>query len=90
MARTSKATGGHQAGCSKRTSSKAATSEEARRRTLRYVELLSEARTPLGERCVSARRDWAGEKSDFFSILIEMWKEGPILLQSFLNPDGDA
>jgi hypothetical protein len=42
---------------------------------LRYVELLSEARTPL---------------ADFFSILIEMWKEGPMLLQSFLNPDGDA
>ena len=36
---------------------------------------LSEARTPL---------------ADFFSILIEMWKEGPMLLQSFLNPDGDA
>jgi hypothetical protein len=37
---------------------------------LRYVELLSEARTPLGERCVSARRGWAGEKSDFFNILL--------------------
>jgi hypothetical protein len=33
-------------GCSKRPSSKAAASEEARR-TLRYVEPLSEARTPL-------------------------------------------
>jgi hypothetical protein len=42
------------AGCSKRPSSKAATSEDARR-TLRYVELLSEARTPL---------------ADFFSILL--------------------
>ena len=55
MARTSRATGEHRAGCSKRPSSKAATSEEARR-TLRYVELLSEARTPL---------------ADFFSILLE-------------------
>ena len=44
-------------------------SEEARR-TLRYVEPLSDARTPLGERRVSARRGWAGEKSDFFSILL--------------------
>ena len=34
------------AGCSKRLSSKAAASEEARR-TLRYVEPLSDARTPL-------------------------------------------
>src|SRR5438132_10125108 len=42
-------------GCSKRLSSKAAASEEARR-TLRYVEPLSEARTPL---------------ADFFSILLE-------------------
>ena len=43
------------AGCSKRPSSKAAVSEEARR-TLRYVEPLSDARTPL---------------ADFFSILLE-------------------
>ena len=42
-------------GCSKRPSSKTAASEEARR-TLRYVEPLSEARTPL---------------ADFFSILLE-------------------
>jgi hypothetical protein len=42
-------------GCSKRPSSKAAASEEARR-TLRYVELLSDVRTPL---------------ADFFSILIK-------------------
>jgi hypothetical protein len=42
------------AGCSKRLYSKAAASEEARR-TLRYVELLSDARTPL---------------ADFFSILL--------------------
>ena len=34
------------AGCSERPSSKAAASEEARR-TLRYVEPLSDARTPL-------------------------------------------
>src|SRR6266850_2196110 len=43
------------AGCSKRPFSKAAASEEARR-TLRYVEPLSEARTPL---------------ADFFSILLK-------------------
>jgi hypothetical protein len=42
-------------GCSKRPSSKAAASEEARR-TLRYVEPLSDARTPL---------------AGFFSILLE-------------------
>jgi len=41
-------------GCSKRPSSKAAASEEARR-TLRYVEPLSDARTPL---------------AGFFSILL--------------------
>ena len=41
-------------GCSKRPFSKAAASEEARR-TLRYVEPLSDARTPL---------------ADFFSILL--------------------
>ena len=33
------------------------------------VEPLSDARTMLGERRVSARQGWAGEKSDFFSIL---------------------
>jgi hypothetical protein len=42
-------------GCSKRLTSKAAASEEARR-TLRYVEPLREVRTPL---------------ADFFSILLE-------------------
>jgi len=42
------------AGCSKWPFSKAAASEEARR-TLRYVESLSDARTPL---------------ADFFSILL--------------------
>ena len=46
---------GMTSGCSKRLSSKAAASEEARR-TLRYVEPLSDARTPL---------------ADFFSILLE-------------------
>ena len=48
------ATGLCRAGCSKRPSNKAATSEEARR-TLRYVEPLSDARTQL---------------ADFFSILL--------------------
>ncbi len=43
------------AGCSKRPLSKAAASEEARR-TLRYVEPLIDARTPL---------------ADFFSILVD-------------------
>jgi hypothetical protein len=57
------------AGCSKRPSSKAAASEETRR-TLQYVELLSDTRPPLGERRVSARRGWVGEKSDFLSILL--------------------
>ncbi|HSQ91459.1 MAG TPA: hypothetical protein VLM19_04720, partial [Nitrospiraceae bacterium] len=46
---------GDLAGCSKRPSSKAAASEEARRTPL-YVESLSEVRTPL---------------ADFFSILLE-------------------
>jgi len=46
--------GVHHAGYSKRPSSKAAASEEERR-TLRYVEPLSDARTPL---------------ADFFSILL--------------------
>jgi len=34
------------------------------------VEPLSDARTMLGERRVLARRGWAGEKSDFSSILL--------------------
>ena len=41
-----------------------------RRRTLQYVESLSDARTPLGKRRVSARRGLAGEKRDFFTILL--------------------
>ncbi len=52
--RTSVATGECHEGCSKRPFSKAAVSEEARR-TLRYVEPLSDARTPL---------------AGFFSILL--------------------
>jgi hypothetical protein len=56
MVYQSRTTGEHCAGCSKRPSSKAAASEEARR-TLRYVELLSDARTKL---------------ADFFSILLKV------------------
>jgi hypothetical protein len=59
----------HSLGCSKRPFSKAAASEGASR-TLRYVEPLSDARTMHGKRRASARRGWAGEKSDFFSILV--------------------
>jgi hypothetical protein len=45
-------------------------------RTLRYVvEPLSDARTPHGKRRVSARQGWAGEKIDFFSILLEVERE---------------
>jgi hypothetical protein len=54
MVRMSRTTGEYLAGCSKRPLSKAAASEEARR-TLRYVEPLSDARTPL---------------AGFFSILL--------------------
>jgi hypothetical protein len=63
MVHTCGTTGEHRAGCSKRPSSKAAAREEAKR-TLRYVELLSEARTPLAV---------------FFSILLEgelVWRRG--------------
>src|SRR4029077_20064656 len=31
----------------------------------------SDARTAPGERCALAHRGWAGEKDDFFSILLE-------------------
>ena len=62
MARTSRPTGNYRAGCSKRPSSKAAASEEARR-TLRYVEPLSDARTPL---------------VDFFSILLSLSTSNPV------------
>src|SRR6185503_10082514 len=63
LVRTSWTTEEHQAGCSKRPSSKAAASEEARR-TLRYVEPLSAARTPL---------------EDFFSILLEHEEEVKVI-----------
>jgi hypothetical protein len=36
-----------------------------------FTLLESDTRTPLGERRVSARRGWVGEKSDFFSILLD-------------------
>jgi hypothetical protein len=39
---------------------------------LGYGEDLSDARAPHGKRRVSARRGWAGETSDFFSILLEI------------------
>src|SRR3970040_453923 len=48
MVRACDTTGEHEAGCSNRSSSKTATSEEVRR-TLRYVEPLSEARTKLAD-----------------------------------------
>jgi hypothetical protein len=44
----SRATGEHRAGCSKRLSSKAAAREEATA-YVRYVEPLSDARTPLAD-----------------------------------------
>src|SRR6266513_4371330 len=40
------------------------------RPSLPQIELLSDARTPLGERCVLAHRGWAGENRDFFSVLL--------------------
>jgi hypothetical protein len=46
---------------------------------LGYVEGLNDARTLHGKRRVLARRGWAGEKSDFFSILLEgewLWRRG--------------
>jgi len=60
MVRTDAAMGKHQAGCSKRPFSKAAASEEARR-TLRYVEPLSEARTKLAD-FFSILQDWGFRK----------------------------
>jgi hypothetical protein len=53
----------------KRLSSKATANEEARR-ALRYVEPLSDPRTPLGKRGVSGPRGWAVEKGNLFSILL--------------------
>jgi hypothetical protein len=58
------------AGCSKRPSSKAAASEDPEAYPLGYVEDLSDARTSYGKRRISVRRGRAGEKSDFFSILL--------------------
>ena len=69
MVHTFWATRADHTGCSKRLSSKAVTSEEAKR-TLRYVDPLSDARTPHGKRCVSTHRGRAGEKGDFFSMLL--------------------
>ena len=43
------------------------------RKTLFNVEPLSDARTMHGKRRVLARRGRAGEKSDFFSILLELF-----------------
>jgi len=43
------------------------------------VEGLNDARTLHGKRRVLARRGWAGETSDFFSILLEVewvWRQG--------------
>ena len=37
-----------------------------------YVEGLNDARTMHGKRRVSARRGWAGGKSDLLSILLVM------------------
>jgi hypothetical protein len=39
---------------------------------LGYVEGLNDARTTHGNRRVSARLGWAGETSDFFSILLNV------------------
>jgi hypothetical protein len=44
-----------------------------------YVKPVSDARTPLGTRRVSARRGWAGEKSGFFSILLGSEPSQPTL-----------
>ena len=57
------------AGCSKRLSSKAAGESKPEAYPLGYVEDFDELRTMLGEKRVSARGGWAGEKRDFFSIL---------------------
>jgi hypothetical protein len=37
------------------------------------VEGLNDARMLPGKKRVSARRGWADETSDFFSILLEVW-----------------
>src|SRR4029077_17838069 len=78
-------TNDHPRGCSKRLSSKAAgeskpeayLSSPARPRAAKtarfprgYVEDFDEPRTTHGNRRVLARWGWAGDKSDFFSILL--------------------
>ena len=58
-------------GCSKSSSGKAAGESKPEAYPQRYVEDFDEPRTKHRERRVSARRGRAGEKSDFFSILLE-------------------
>ena len=60
---------------------KAPTAFPTSEKLLLSVEPLSDARMPHGKRRVSARRGWAGEKSDFFSILLE---------KGFLHPHNPA
>jgi hypothetical protein len=55
---------------------KQAAAREGPKRTWGYVEDLNDARTLHGERRVLARRGRAGEKSDFFSILLVASFEG--------------
>jgi len=52
-----------------------------------YVEGLNDARTLHGERRVSARRGWAGEKRNFFSILLGFLPEEERTVQP---GDGDG
>ena len=54
----------------KKPSSKAAGESKPEAYPLGYVEDFDEPSTLHGEKRVSARRGRAGEKSDFFSILI--------------------
>ena len=62
--------GGHYAGCSKSSFSKAAGELKPEAYPRGYVEHFDEPRTKHGEKRVSARRGWAGEKGGFFSILL--------------------
>jgi hypothetical protein len=57
-------------GCSKRPPSKAAGESKPEACPQGYVEDFDEPRTKHGKRRVLARRGRAGEKSDFFSILL--------------------
>ncbi len=59
------------AGCSKWHPSKAAGSSATEAYPWGTLQGDGRLRTKLGERRVSARRGWAGEKIDFFSILLE-------------------